>query len=483
MKNGKRGEMLAGEEVGKLIYKLSLPSIVGMMVHALYNVMDTVFVGKGVGTFGIGGIAIVFPIQMIIFALGQTIGIGGASLISRRMGARDRDGMAQTFGNMVLLSLILGVLVLVVGRVAMDPLLGLFGATEGILPYSQEYFEIIILAVPLITLSIAGGNAVRAEGNATFAMMAMLLGSVLNMILDPLFIFGLDMGIRGAALATVISISATTFFLLAYFVSGQSEILMGLKYLRLTGKILWEIIAVGSASFVMAGAFSLTMALVNNTLRALGGPVEIAAFGVIHRVFSFIFMPIMGLAQGMQPIVGFNYGAGQFRRVRRGVRLTLMTAVVIACTGFFAVLLFPDAIMKAFTNDSSLLEVGKEAMRICVFGLPLVGFQIIGGSLFQALGKAIPALFLSLSRQVLILIPLMLTLPRFVGLKGVWLSFPTADIFSSVMTSMFILWAMKRMPGTGTVTVPSAHIMVPSGDPEKKQPLLAPIVQEQAGGQ
>ena len=475
--------MLAGEGIGRLIYKLSLPSIVGMMVHALYNVMDTIFVGKGVGTFGIGGIAIVFPIQMIIFALGQTIGIGGASLISRRMGASDREGMAQTFGNMMLLSLILGVLILVVGRVAMDPLLGVFGATEEILPYSQEYFEIIILAVPLMTLSIAGGNAVRAEGNATFAMMAMLLGSVLNMILDPLFIFGLDMGIRGAALATVISISATTFFLLVYFVSGRSEIPTGFKHLRLMRKILWEIIAIGSASFVMAGAFSITMALVNNTLRALGGSVEIAAFGVIHRVFSFIFMPIMGLAQGMQPIVGFNYGARQFHRVRQGVRLTLVTAVIIACTGFLAVLVFPDAIMKAFTNDSSLLKVGKEAMRICIFGLPLVGFQIIGGSLFQALGKAIPALFLSLSRQVLILIPLMLILPRFVGLKGVWLSFPTADIFSSVMTSMFILWAMKRLPGTVPETFPQESITVQSGAPEIKQVLLSPMVQEQAGGQ
>ena len=475
--------MLAGERVGKLIYKLSLPSIVGMMVHALYNVMDTIFVGKGVGTFGIGGIAIVFPLQMIIFALGQTVGIGGASLISRRMGARDREGMAQTFGNMVILSVILGVLILVVGKVAMVPLLGLFGATEGILPYSLEYFEIIILAVPLITLSIAGSSAVRAEGNATFAMMAMLLGSVLNMLLDPLFIFGLDMGIRGAAMATVISISATTLFLLAYFVIGGSEIPIGLKYLRLKATILREILAVGSSSFVMAGAFSFTMALVNNTLRALGGPVEIAAFGVIHRLFSFIFMPIMGLAQGMQPIVGFNYGAGQFYRVRRGVWLTLTTSIVIASTGFLIVLLFPDAIMKVFTNDSSLLKVGEEAMRICIFGLPLVGFQIIGSGLFQALGKPIPALFLSLSRQVLILIPLMLTLPRFVGLNGVWLSFPTADICSSVMTSMFILWAMKGLPGTSTETVQSEGIEIPSGSLEVKQALLSPMAREQAGGQ
>jgi Na+-driven multidrug efflux pump len=215
----------------------------------------------------------------------------------------------------------------------------------------------------------------------------------------------------------------------------------------------------------MAGAFSFTMALVNNTLRALGGPVEIATFGVIHRVFSFIFMPIMGLAQGMQPIVGFNFGAGQFHRVRRGVKLTILTSVVIASTGFLAVLLFPETIMQAFSNEASLVEAGRYALRYCAFGLPLVGFQIIGSGLFQALGKPIPAIFLSLSRQVLVLIPLMLTLPRLFGVQGVWLSFPTADIISSVMTSMFILWAMKKLPDAGVAKTPVPPPGVQAGGP------------------
>ena len=464
MKNGKRSEMLAKEKVGKLLYKLSLPAIVAMMAHALYNVVDTIFVGKGVGTLGIGGIAIIFPIQMAIMAVGQTIGMGGASRISRRMGARDPDGAALTFGNVLILAEIVGVTLLVLGLLAMDPLLGLFGATEAILPYSREYFQIIILAVPVQTFAMASNDAIRAEGNAKVAMLAMMIGSGLNILLDPLFIFVMDMGIRGAAIATVISISITSLFLLGYLTSGRSEIPMGFRYLRLKGNIVREILTVGSPSFVMAIAFSFTIALVNNTLRAFGGSVEIAAFGVIHRMFSFIFMPIMGLTQGMQPLVGFNYGARQFHRVRRGVRLTGMASVVISSTGFLAVLLFPESIMRAFTNDAALVQVGKEALKYCMLGLPLAGFQIIGGGLFQALGKPIPALILSLSRQALILIPLMTILPRFIGLKGVWISFPTADSLSFVLALFLIFWAMRRLlPGSEVSEAPVEGLRVPPG--------------------
>ena len=330
--------MLANEKVGILLCKLSLPSILAMMVNALYNVVDTIFVGKGVGTLGIGGIAIVFPIQMTIMAIGQAIGIGGASLISRRMGAGDPDGAALTFGNMLILAKILGVTALVLGLFAMDPLLSLFGATGAILPYAREYFQIIILAIPLMTLSMVGNDAIRAEGNAKFVMVAMVVGSGLNILLDPLFIFVLDMGIRGAAIATVISIAATCILIVGYFISRQSEIPMGIRFIRLKGNIVREILSVGSSSFVMAIAFSFTVALVNNTLRVLGGSVEIAAFGVIHRMLSFIFMPIMGLSQGMQPLVGFNYGARQFHRVRQGVKLTSIASLVIASTGFFILL-------------------------------------------------------------------------------------------------------------------------------------------------
>ena len=452
--------MLAKERVGRLLFKLSMPSIVGMMVQALYNIVDTIFVGKGIGTVGIGAIAVVFPMQMLIMALSQTVGVGGASRISRRMGAGDSKGVAITYGNMVILAEILGVIVLILGLVFMVPLLRLFGATEEILPYAMEYFQIIFFAVPVLTLAIVNSAAARAEGNAKVAMLTMLSGSVLNIILDPIFIFSLDMGIRGAALATLISMSTTSCFLLIYFVSGRSEIPVGFGYLRLKADIIREIFAVGSSSFAMAGAMSFTMALVYNTLRSLGGTVEIAAFGIIHRVFSFIFMPVMGLTQGMQPVVGFNYGAGQFHRVRRGIKLTGMSATVISTTGFLVMVLFPEAIIGTFTSDPDLLRVGKEALVYCIFGMPLAGLQIIGGGLFQALGKSIHALILTLSRQVLILIPLMLTLPHLLGVKGVWLSFPAADSFSFFLTMFFVIWAMKNLPAA-----PPLSSRPPSGIP------------------
>lgn len=438
--------MLANEKIGKLLYRLSLPSIIAMMVQAFYNIIDTIFVGKGVGTLGIAGIAVVFPMQMLIMAIAQTVGIGGASRISRRMGAGDMKGVGLTFGNMLILGEILGVLVLISGLIFMVPLLRLFGATEEILPYASDYFRIIFLAVPVLTFAIVNGDAVRAEGNAKVAMMTMITGAVLNIILDPIFIFGLDMGIRGAAVATLISISISSVLLLAYFMAGWSEIPIGLAYLRLRLPIMKEIVAVGSSSFAMAGAMSFTMALVYNTLRTLGGSVEIAAFGIIHRMFSLIFMPIIGLTHGMQPVVGFNFGAQQVHRVKRVIQMAGSVATLIASTGFIIVMLFPETLIGFFSRDPELLKVGKEALRYCIFGLPLAGLQIIGGGLFQALGKSVHALILTLSRQVLILIPLMIALPRMIGIRGVWLSFPLADGLSFFLTLFFILWAVKKLP-------------------------------------
>jgi putative MATE family efflux protein len=444
--NGTRREMLANEKVGRLLYKLSIPSIIAMMVQALYNIVDTIFVGKGVGMLGIGGIAIGFPMHMLVIAIAQTVGVGGASRISRRMGAGDMDGAALTYGNMVILAEIIGFIILIVSMVFMEPLLRFFGATEEILPYSVAYFRIIFLVTPILTFAFISNDAVRAEGNAKVAMATMLMGSILNIILDPIFIFGLNMGIRGAAIATVISMTSTGIFLVLYLVSGRSEIPVGIRYIRFRLNIAREILAVGSSSFAMAGAMSFTMALVNNTLRALGGSVEIATLGIIHRMFSIIFMPVMGLTHGMQPVVGFNFGAGQYDRVKQGIKLAGIASVLISSTGFLIMMIFPQFIMGLFSKEPELLEVGKNALRYCILGLPLAGLQMIGGAIFQALGKSVHALILTLSRQVLILIPLVIVLPRFIGLNGVWISFPAADSLSFILTLAFVLWTLRALP-------------------------------------
>ncbi|MBN2038666.1 MAG: MATE family efflux transporter [Spirochaetes bacterium] len=446
MQNGKRSSMLARESIGKLLYKLSLPAIVGMAVQALYNIVDTIFVGQGVGTLGIGSIAIVFPIHMLIMSFGQLIGIGGGSRISRRMGQGDREATGHTLGNMFIMAIVAGMVAIAVGTFAKLPLLRIFGVTDAMLPYALDYFNIIILASPLMTFTMAGNDAVRAEGNAKIAMIAMLIGAGLNILLDPIFIFGLDMGIRGAAVATAISLGVSCIFLISYFLSGKSELPVGLKYLRPDLTIIREIFMVGSSSLVMSGAMSLTMAVVFNTLKTYGGEIEIATFGIIHRMFSLIFMPMIGLSQGMQPIIGFNFGAKQYHRVRHTVKLAGFSAISIGTTGFIIMMIFPDVIIGIFSRDPELIAIGKNALRYCVFGLPIAGFQMLGGGFFQALGKALPAMFLTLSRQVLLFIPLMLILPLFAGITGVWLAFPIADIISFTITVFFVIKVLNKMP-------------------------------------
>lgn len=440
-----RSEMLGKEKIGRLLVRLSTPAIIGMMVQALYNLVDAVFVGRGVGTLGIGGITVSFPIMMIIVAFAQTIGIGGASIISRRKGEGNEEGEANTFGNMVLLSLIVSFTILIVGVFLMVQILRLFGATETLLASAREYFSVIIFGTPLLSFSMSLNNAARAEGNAKVAMGTMLVGAVLNIILDPIFIFGLGMGVKGAAIATVISQGASALFLFLYFVSGKSEIRVGIQYLRLRWSIVKEIFAVGASAFARAAAGSIMVALVNNTLARYGGDTAIAAFGIIFRVVHFVFMPMMGITQGLQPILGFNYGAKQYNRVKQSFNLSSISASVYGLICFIIIIVMPRTIFGAFSRDPELLSVGTTALRYMVLMLPLIGFQVVGSGLFQALGKAIEALVLSLSRQVLILIPMVIVLPLLFGIRGVWLSFPFSDALSFIITLLLVIAQMRKL--------------------------------------
>ena len=437
--------MLAREKVGRLLFKLSMPAIIGMMVHGLYNLVDTIFVGQFAGTLGIGGITIAFPIQMIMMGIGMTIGIGGASLISRRMGERDREGASLTLGNSVFLSLVAGVICMIGGLIFLEPLLHLFGATGKLMPYAEAYIVVILLGSPVLTFTMVASSTARAEGNAKVAMITMLIGAILNIALDPVFIVLLDMGVRGAAIATVLSMIASSLFLLRYYLGGKSEVKFGLHHMRLKGAVVREIFAVGISDFARTAAMSLTSALFNHILKGLGGELPIATFGVIFRIMSFVFMPMIGIAQGAQPILGFNYGAQKFNRVKKGFRLANWSATVISIIGFLIFFIFPTPILRIFSNDPELIAMGKDAMRMLVIGLPLVGYQNIGTSLFQAIGKAKPAVFLALSRQVLFLIPMVIILSRIFGLMGVWVSFPATDLVSYVVTLAMVHYQMRRL--------------------------------------
>ena len=441
-----RSDMLAREKVGRLLWKLSMPAIIGMMVQGLYNIVDTFFVGRFTGTLGIGGIAIAFPIQMIIMGIGMTIGIGGASVLSRRMGERDKEGTSLALGNMILLSIAVGLLGLICGIVGMDPMLRLFGATDELMPYAREYILVILIGSPMFTFSMVASSSARAEGNAKVAMNTMLIGAILNIFLDPVFIVFLDMGVRGAAVATVISVTASCLFLIHYYLfSGKSEVTFHMRHMKLNPSMMGEIFAIGSSDFARTAAMSLTSAIFNNILGNLGGAVPIAAFGIIFRVMSFVFMPMVGIAQGAQPILGFNFGAQQFNRVKKSLGLAIRSATMVALAVFVVFLLFPGPILRIFSTDEELIKVGITATRWLVLGLPLVGYQHIGTSLFQALGKAKPAIFLAMSRQVLFLIPMVIILSKLLGLQGVWLSFPASDSIAFVVTYIMVTHEMRRL--------------------------------------
>jgi putative MATE family efflux protein len=442
---GPKGDMLGKERVGSLLFKMSAPAVIAMMVQSLYNVVDGIFIGHWVGAHGLGGVTAVMPIQFILMALGMLFGMGGASVISRRMGAGDWNSASFTLGNMIVLCAGSGLLCLAIGLLTSDSLIRFSGASGENLYYGMEYFRIILFGTPLMTFSMAGNSSVRAEGNAKVAMVSMLIGAVLNIVLDPVFIVVFGLGVRGAALATVISMTLSAVYLLHFYLSGRSLLSIHLRDMRLNWALVREMMTIGFSDFARTVAMSLTMGLMINTISYYGGEIAVAAFGVFFRVMSFLFMPMMGIAQGAQPIIGFNYGANQLDRVKKALRLANIGATSVAVIGFIVLVLFPEPLFRGFSSDPELIGTGKTLSRFMAFTLPIVGYQTISISFFQALGKAGPALFLAVSRQVVFLVPVLLILPRLFGLTGVWLTFPVADSVSFIVTFVLMTLTMRNL--------------------------------------
>jgi len=435
---------LANEPIKTLLWKLSLPAMAGMFVMSLYNVVDAIFVGRGVGILGIAGISIVFPIQMVIMGIGLMVGIGAASLISRSLGADNVKRAERTLGNAILLLLLLGGTLAVVALSRSTFLLRLFGATDNILPYAKAYLDIILLGVVFHGFSMAANAIIRAEGNARVAMISMFIGALLNIALDPVFIFALGMGIRGAAIATVIAHITTTLYLAHYFLSGKSSLRIRVKNFILERTVVKEIVAIGFGVFVRTAAGSFIAVIINRTLGFYGGDVSIAVFGVVHRVLHFAVMPNMGIAQGLQPILGFSYGARRYDRGIEVIRRSVIIAAAFSVGAVLIILLFAEPIIRFFSTDAALISQGTHAIRLIFMALWLVGFQIVGATIFQAIGKPIQTFILSTSRQILFLIPLVFILPRFFGLNGVWLSFPIADTLSFIITLAMVIPQMRE---------------------------------------
>lgn len=446
-------ERLGTEKIGALLLRLSLPATVGMMVNALYNVVDTIFIGRGVGSLAIGGLAIAFPIQMVIMSFALMVGIGAASAISRSLGAKNVEKADYVAGNAFISIAVLSLILMILGLSFTDPMLRLFGATDTLLPYARDYISVILIGSIFFSFTVASNNLVRAEGNAKVAMTTMVVGTGLNILLDPIFIFVFKLGIKGAAYATIISQFVSFIYIITYLYGGKSSLKVKLHHLKPDIRIIKEIFTVGFSAFARMVAGSLVAIVLNNSLRVYGGDAAITVLGIVNRLIMFLFMPLFGVVQGMQPIAGFNFGRGMTDRVKEVVKLSIRITVILASFSWLIGQLFPKAIMSVFTKDTGIIDMGTDVVRIVTLMVPIIGIQIVGAALYQSLGKALPSLIFSLLRQVIMFIPLVLILPGVfnLGLLGIWLAFPIADLFSTLITAFILKKEMKVIASQRTV--------------------------------
>ncbi|OQB16067.1 MAG: Multidrug export protein MepA [Firmicutes bacterium ADurb.Bin193] len=439
-------KQLGEEKVLKLLLKFSIPAIVGMLVNALYNVVDRIYIGNGVGSLGIAGITICFPVMLIMMAFGMLIGIGANSLVSIKLGENRREEAEGIFGNAISLMVLIPVTLTIIGLTGLEQFLRLLGASEDILPYAKEYLQIILLGGVFQSFGMGVNNFIRAEGNPKIAMYTMLIGAFVNTVLDPVFIFVFHWGMRGAAIATVFSQMVSAVWVLSYFLRGKSLLKIRIKNLKLKKSVVGGIFAIGAAPFSMQIASSLQSYILNKSLVTYGGDIAISGMGIVMSISVLMIMPILGISQGAQPIIGYNYGAKKFDRVKKAYILAVIFATCILTVGWTASMLFPNKMVYLFNRkDAELIVFATKALKRFMLFLPIVGFQIISTGYFQAVGKPRQSAFLALSRQVLFMIPALLILPRFFGLEGVISAGPFADVASTVVTGVFIYFELKKL--------------------------------------
>jgi putative MATE family efflux protein len=445
-----RAAQLGQGSIPHLLLRFSIPAVVGMMAQALYQAIDRFFVGKALGTDGIAGMAIAFPFMLVILAFAMLVGFGAAALISLRLGERRRHEAERALGNAFVLLLPVSMLVTAAGLMFLDQILFLFGADEAVLPYARDYLRIIVLGTIFQIFGFGLNASIRGEGNPRIAMLTILMGVALNTVLAPIFIFGFSWGMKGAALATIMGQALSALWVLGYFLSGASLLKLRLKNLRLDWQICAKIFSIGSPHFFMQLSASVVQCILNNQLRIHGGTLAISVMAIIYAVAMLVAMPIFGINQGAQPIIGYNYGAGRFDRVKTALETAILAASTLTILGFMVAMLLPVQVIQLFSTPKdddyqALLALGPHAMRLSMLMLPVVGFQIVGASYFQAVGKARQAMILMLSRQVLILIPAVVILPHFFGLDGVWAAMPTADFAAFALTGTRLFFELRHL--------------------------------------
>lgn len=448
-----RTKELTELNIPRLMLKFFIPAFIGVFVNALYNIVDRIFIGQGVGSLALSGISVTFPIMLIIMGFGMLIGIGAGVLVSINLGKHNMNKAESVLGSSFLLMILVSILITVIGFSIKGAMLNSFGATAETIQYANDYLNIILAGTVFQVVGFSLNNIIRAEGNAKIAMVSMIISAGTNMVLNPIFIFGFGMGVKGSAYATVISMMVLTVWVLLHFRSSKSVIRLRLENIRFNWKILLEIIAIGMAPFFMQIANSIVQGLINTKLIAFGGDLAVGAMGIVNSVATLIVMSIVAINMATQPIISFNYGAKSYSRVKDTLRLAIISATVISILAFIMVETIPDSIVKLFNStDPGLLAFGVDGLRLALLALPFIGFQVVTGNFFQSMGNAKIAVLLTLLRQVIILIPLLFILPNHFGLQGIWMSMPISDFCSAIIVVFFLAHHWKKLPVT-TVSI------------------------------
>jgi len=442
---------LGVEPVRHLLFKYALPAIIAMTATSLYNIVDSIYIGHGCGTLALSALTVAKPFMDICAAFGSLVGVGASSLLAIYLGEKDYDRANRVLGNVIVMNIILSALVMVVGLVWLDPILMLFGASEDTLLYAHEYMEIILYGNILTHLYFGLNAMLRSAGHPRFSMTATIVAVVVNIILDPIFIFALDMGVRGAALATVISQAIAVTWQVTKFTNKNELVRFHRGIWRLNRHITFRALAIGLSPFLYNIAHCIVVIIINNQLKTFGGDTAIASYGVINRLTFVFAMMVMGLNQGMQPIAGYNYGAKQYDRMLRCFYLTCIYATGVMGIVFILGECFPRLVTQMFTHDPELIALTIRPMRIICSTMLIIGFQMVTGNLFTSIGRAGKAIFLSLTRQVLYLIPLALFLPYAFThdpILGVWWSIPISDTLSAITAAIMLIVELKQFRTT-----------------------------------
>lgn len=440
-----KNDLFGQAPIGNLLLKQALPAAVGILVLSIYGIVDTIFVGRYVGALGIATITVVLPISFLISSIGMSIGVGGASVISRSFGDGNNKKAYNTFGNQIGMTLTLALLFVGIGYVFAEDILRLFGGKGDVLQPAKDYFSIILIGIPFMAWAMMGNNVIRAEGYPRVAMYTLIVPAVFNIVLDPIFIIWFDMGLKGAAWATSLSYMASAMYSLWFFLLGKSSMKMRMEWFKPNLKISTEIASLGAVTLARQGTVSLLAIVLNNELFTYGGEQGLSTYGVINRVMMFANFPVLGITQGFVPIAGYNHGAKLRTRVIESIRLAIKSSTLVALIIFVLILTFAGTIVSIFTEDQNLIDLSVPAMRKSFLATPLLAFSLIGSAYFQAIGKAKPALLLALSKQGIFLIPLVMIMPALFGLEGIWYAFPLADTGAAIISYYFLRKETKAL--------------------------------------